>query len=108
MKLTELEPEFVRRLDDGRWETVPMLAEADGLEFTCPGCGGHDMLVWFVGKVPNYALPGPGRWTPSGTGLEDLSLVPSINLARKLTAPTADREDCAWHGFITNGEVRNA
>jgi hypothetical protein len=44
-------------------------------------------------------MPGPGRWTVSGTGLADLTLAPSIHLSGP---------GCGWHGFVTAGEVRNA
>lgn len=112
MRLTDLDPMWVadyepaqrshRRGDD------LTLATAQGIVFDCPVCsfrnadgrGSHSILAWFRGRgVPDDAVPGPGRWTPSGTGFEDLSLTPSIN------CNTASRTDC-WHGFITNGEVR--
>ena len=36
------------------------------------------------------------RWTVSGSGLEDLTLEPSVAVGKP---------EC-WHGFITDGEVR--
>lgn len=38
------------------------------------------------------------RWTVSGSGLDDLTLTPSVAVG------PADKE--CWHGFITAGEIR--
>src|SRR3990167_3323009 len=84
--LKDLEAEFLKldTLDPKSYRRVPTLAEADGLMFLCPKCfaanngrvGTHMVLCWFVGKVPDDLIPKPGRWTPQGTGLDDLSFVP--------------------------------
>lgn len=62
---------------------------AQGVIIECP-CGQEERLLWFVG-VPKDILP-PGRWTPNGTNMDDLTLNPSI-----LTK-------CA-HFFIKNGQI---
>lgn len=72
------------------------LQDADGIRFTCPKCGAHQVIVWFRGRVPDSATPGPGRWTATGGSFDDLTLTPSINLSGP---------GCGWHGFVTNGEV---
>src|SRR5712691_2150217 len=54
---------------------VNTFAEAQGIMFTCL-CDNHRIVCWFVGKVPDDAVPGPGRWTASGTGYHDLTLGP--------------------------------
>jgi hypothetical protein len=77
---------------------------AQGIRFLCPVCfqkhgeaGTHSVLCWFKGRgVPDGLSPGPGRWTPSGTGFADLTLAPSVNLSGP---------GCGWHGFLTNGMV---
>jgi hypothetical protein len=58
--------------------------------------GTHMILIWFANRgVPDVCEPTP-RWTATGTGFDDLSVTPSINLA-------INREE--WHGWITNGEI---
>lgn len=107
MKFAELEPAFYRhREEDGRELHVPVdkLEDAQGVMFLCPKCfvenkggvGTHHMMCWFSKRgVPNHVTPKPGRWDVSGTGLEDLTLSPSVLIIG----------GCGWHGFITNGEV---
>lgn len=116
MKLTELEPRFVTRIirneevlttrgkqmRDVEYIGHPTtLAEAQGVQFLCPACfaknggavGTHMVLCWFKDRgIPDSAVPGPGRWKVSGTGFDDLTLTPSVDLG------AGD-----WHGFITNG-----
>lgn len=124
MRLIDLDPEWVfdfnaqthgmRRADDvhstvhhgrGDGETLPELtiANAQGILFLCPVCfkknggpvGTESVLCWFRDRgVPDNAEPGPGRWIASGTGFNDLTLSPSVNV---------DHEH--WHGWIKNGEV---
>ena len=83
-----------RRGADGGLGKVATLAEAEGVLFTCPCGSGHAVICWFVGKVPDDLAPGPGRWTPSGTNIDDLTLRPSVHL---VGAP------CGWHGFVRDG-----
>lgn len=83
-------------------------AGADGIQFLCPKCyaanggavGTHGLQVFFVGsKVPDRigknAQGQTVRWGASGTGYADLTLTPSILLLG----------GCAWHGWITRGDV---
>lgn len=108
MRLTELNPSFVKRDDDKRFHDVTTLNEADGVMFLCPKCfianggevGTHSVLCWSPG-VPQTTDPKPGRWNLIGTGFGDLSLVAGSSSV-KLT------QGCMWHGFVTNGEVTNA
>jgi hypothetical protein len=96
MKLSDLEPRLVRHLTpEGRdgYRYVDTLAEAQGVHFLCPCSEGHGLLVYFRDRgVPDDAVPGPGRWTASGTSLEDLTLTPSISVR-------------CWHGFVIGGQV---
>lgn len=85
---TDLQASFIKRYSNQAghgFKTVPKLAEADGVMFLCPKCfaedppgpvGTHAVICWFAGKVPDDVDPKPGRWTPSGTGLSDLTFVP--------------------------------
>lgn len=109
VKLTDLEPQFLKWTDEHHHRDVQTLAEADGILFVCPKCfeengrerpGVHSVLCWFEGKVPDSATPGPGRWNPTGTGYGDLSFVPGAKSNSVLLL-----NGCGWHGFVTNGEV---
>lgn len=112
MTLRELEPEFVRHeTRDGRHYNIDVatIAEAQSVQFLCPVCyqknqgpvGTHGVMVTFANRgVPDHLGSqsrngGPSRWTASGTGLDDLTLTPSIDLT----------PGCTWHGFITGGQV---
>jgi len=90
---------------------VETFAEAQGIWFYCPGCfvenGGivgtahFDITFEGRGALPSQGSKyknGPVRWSVSGTGLEDLTLSPSIKVP--------DEGPEHWHGYITNGEVR--
>lgn len=92
MTLRELEAEFVRITSPTSFRRVEALP-ADGVLFLCPcgGDGGHSVLAWFR-HVPPDVSPGPGRWDVAGTGLDDLTLTPSIALP------------CA-HFFVRNGAI---
>jgi hypothetical protein len=50
--------------------------------------------------VPDDAKPGPGRWSLVGTGFDDLTLDGDGGSRSVLLLG-----GCAWHGFVTNGEV---
>jgi hypothetical protein len=110
MRLTDLEPQFLRY--EGRiFSYVDTIADAQGVRFLCPKCfvenkgeiGTHSVICWSSSRgVPDEASPGPGRWRLVGTGYEDLSLMEEPGKSRSvlLTGP-----GCAWHGFVTNGDV---
>jgi hypothetical protein len=88
---------------------VETLAEADGVMFLCPKCyaenggpvGTHSVICWFAGRVPDGVDPKPGRWTPTGTGLHDLTFVPSAGRSCSVLLLGG----CGWHGFVANGDV---
>lgn len=84
------------------------LKEAQGLQFLCPKCfhanggaeGTHTVLCWFEDRVPPKLMPGPGRWKPQGTAIENLSFVPG-----KKSHSVLLTGGCAWHGFVTDGKA---
>ena len=86
---------------------VDTLAEADGVWFLCPKCfadnggtiGTHAVICWFVGRVSDDVDPKPGRWTPTGTGLGDLTFVPSPGRSHSVLLTGG----CRWHGFLADG-----
>lgn len=100
MRLNGLDPQFYKIASPGHYQHVETLAEAQGIMFDCPKCGNHSVMVWFRDRgVPVEEVPGPGRWSVSGTIYADLSLSPSINLENP------QHVGCEWHGFVTNGDV---
>jgi len=113
VKLTDLDPEFVRATKNG-FQEVDSIDDAQGIRFLCPACfvsnngpiGTHLILCWSRSRgTPEDRIPLPGRWKIEGTGFNDLTLnadPPSRSRSVLLTS------GCGWHGFITNGEVRNA
>ena len=109
MKLLDLKPQFVRHLmRDGQrlMGYVESIDEADGVRFLCPACfatnggpvGTHSVVCWRRGRVPEELAPGPGRWEITGTGLENLTLSPSVDIS-------AGGRGCGWHGWIRDGTV---
>lgn len=86
------------------YKRVETLSDADGVSFLCPGCwiknsgpvGTDTVICWFKGKVPEKLSPSPGRWNPSGTGLDDLTFIGPG--AYSVGHPH-------FHGYVENGEV---
>lgn len=109
--LAELDARFLIRSappDGVRYLTVPTLESAHGVNFLCPKCfqankgakGTHRVTCWFEGKVPDDANPGPGRWSPTGSGLSDLTFIPS---ERERRTSVKTEGGCRWHGHIIGG-----
>ncbi len=109
-KLRELEAEFLKITGDRTYQCKDVsFEEAQGVIFLCPKCflansgsrGTHSVICWFAGKgVPDDLHPKPGRWNPSGTGIEDLTFVEPGAVSVLLTGP-----GCGWHGFVKNGRA---
>jgi len=110
-----LEPRLYRRREDGRYDKVDTVTEADGIMFVCPRClmlnggnrpGVHSIMCWKHG-VPPEVSPGPGRWIFRGTSLDNLSFdaAPEAggNSSVQLTG-----EGCQAHFLIVDGEVKPA
>lgn len=124
MKLSELEPQFLRWYQRPHTEEerrlnpqfgpdkvqdifahVATLGEAHGIIFVCPKSRmtgeDHYTQVWFAGSPvpPHIGKNKEGktvRWTAAGTGYGDLTLQPSIE----------EQDDhCKWHGHVTNGDA---
>ena len=107
-KLRDLEGTFLKLDPDGSFQMTDEFDGADGVEFLCPKCfaanggrvGTHAVICWFAGRVPDDLNPKPGRWTPSGTTLDDLTFVPG-NPPRSVSVLLTS--GCGWHGFVKNG-----
>ena len=105
MRLTQLEPQFVKRLEAGSFRHVDALADADGIYFVCPICfvtngglvGSHSILCWRPTVPLDEFHRGPARWQFHGTGYADLTLSPSVLL------PGDD--GCKAHFFVRAGEI---
>lgn len=109
MRLLDLEPQLLKRVDDAHWKMVDALAEADGVQFVCPGClaknnmsrpGVHSVVCW-APNVPQTTSPTPGRWEMHGTGLADLTLVAGSSSVKVGEPPCA-------HFFVRNGNIEQA
>jgi len=116
MTLRELDGQFLSaHHPDGSFSQIgDQLASATGVMFQCPKCsegkkrgeedgrkfvvGAHYVICWFVG-VPMNITPGPGRWNPSGTSLDDLTFIGPGAISVLLTS------GCGWHGFVRDGEA---
>lgn len=87
-------------------DTRELTPECQGLWFTCPchyvmngnsDIGVHKILCWFRNRsVPDSLEPGPGRWTPVGAGIDDLT----FDYGEPAVAKSV-QSDC--HFFITRG-----
>lgn len=109
LSLRELDAHFIRLNAQG-FRRVDSLEEAHGLLFLCPKCflankgpvGTHTVLCFFRGRgVPDDEKPGPGRWNPAGTGLDDLSFVGPEQCSVDLRGSAG----CRWHGNVLNGRA---
>jgi hypothetical protein len=124
MRLTDLDARFLHDAKpDGSSQMSDEYAGACGVMFQCPKCAqgktrgqevvdgrtrhfvinAHYVICWFRGKVSDDLNPKPGRWTPSGTCMDDLTFVPGDPpqaVSVLMTGP-----GCGWHGFVRNGEA---
>lgn len=108
--LKELEAEFIKLTspDGSTLLRIDNLKDADGITFLCPKCfetnkgniGTHWVICWWVG-IDLKISPKPGRWTPSGTGLDDLTFIPSPGRSCSVLLTAG----CKWHGFVKDGEA---
>jgi hypothetical protein len=106
MRLSDLEPRFVKRIDDRSYQTDGVaFEEADGVLFLCPKCfaenggsqGTHSILCWRP-RVPQTVSPKPGRWEFQGAGVGDLTLVAGSSSVLLTSG-------CHAHFFIRNGNI---
>lgn len=111
MRLTELEPKFLKLGDPISYRTFKSegvsMAEADGIMFLCPRCfaanagsvGTHSVICWRP-RVPQHEnLVGPGRWEMTGSGMADLTLVAGSSSVLLTSG-------CRAHFFVKGGEIQ--
>jgi hypothetical protein len=108
MKLSELQPKFLKVETDVLRRYVDTIQEADGIIFLCPVCWkknkgpvGTESIICWKPSVPQTVGPKGGRWNLVGTGFHDLSLVAGSS---SILIRNADKSE-HWHGLIKNGEV---
>lgn len=131
MRIRELDGQFWGQADEkGGSVRQDGIAGAQGVLFQCPTCavgkergeengrrfirGAHYIRVPFAN--PRGARPAPAaaagkvRWKlVSGTGLDDLTLSPSINCNIPWRDPETGVEhpsSCKFHGYVRNGEAK--
>lgn len=115
MKLTDpwFEAEFYGHVSGGGFQRQgAQIDGAQGLFLWCPCAYGrdqfaHGLIIPFANPRNAPQLPpthGPTmrgnpsvrpRWTMSGSGLDDLTLTPSVDVG----------DPSCWHGFVTGGIV---
>lgn len=109
MRLAELEPTFLMRIDDAHWKMLDKIEGADGVQFLCPLCfsnngnrreGVHSVVCWNP-SVPQTTSPIPGRWEMRGTGYGDLTLVAG-------SSSVLITSGCKAHFLIRDGEIHMA
>lgn len=112
--LAQLDAKFITLPSDPQqkgWhveDSRELIAEWQGIRFTCPchyvangnsDIGVHKTVCWFRNRgVPDDLDPGPSRWTPSGTSIDDLTFVPGTP-----AVAISVQADC--HFWIRNGHA---
>lgn len=106
MRLLDLQPEWLRTGPEGHRRGVPR-AEANGVWFLCPKCfeanggpvGTHAVTCHEPSVSPEDEMVGPGRWTMTGGGFDDLTLSAQQSSVHLLSG-------CGAHFFVEAGNVR--
>ena len=99
MRLVDLTPRWIGAGGEGIYDKdmnpVPE-RKGVGISFNCPcGCGTR-CFVMFANPIDGgKAIRDRTTWQRAGDTFETLTLTPSILRVG----------GCAWHGFITNGEI---
>lgn len=105
MRLTELDPHFLKVVAEDTFRRLDEIAQADGVMFLCPKCfvanngpiGTHSVICW-APHIPQTRLPNPGRWSLQGTGYEDLTLVAG-------SSSILLKGGCNAHFWIRDGSI---
>lgn len=107
MRLVDLKPQFLNAGGEGVSNadgTPAAVRTGVGVLLNCP-CGDaseqHQLYVPFANPLDGGPALQTGKdngWQRTGETFETLTLTPSILRIN----------GCGWHGFITDGEVRNA
>jgi hypothetical protein len=104
VKLTDLEPEFIKLESEEAWRCISstLVVDSDGILFKCPKCfttnNTHIVICWRT-HVPLTIHPKPGRWEFVGHSFYDLSLKANSSSILLLSG-------CRAHFFVEHGEIR--
>lgn len=101
-RLRDLNPRLAACVDDWTPETGGRPNGNFQLIFRCPTCQHHEMSVYLgPTEKTHHATPFP----PTGDDwIDRVSVTPSIDNSHN----TYRRGRCTFHGFITNGDVKDA
>jgi hypothetical protein len=131
MRLRDLDAQFIGNARAGSFTRFEGPVVVDGVQdvlFQCPKCaagldvfeedgrrgvaGAHYIAIWFANPVnapvaPVEADAAPHhRWTFSGTSVDDLTLVPSVNLdVHAVGDGSIHMDTCRWHGWVKSGDA---
>ena len=98
MKYADLHSTWCRSRRPDIYDRVDSLAEANGIRFACPVCGpDHQLICWSPQAHPEIP-PLPGRWSMSGTGVDDLTLTAESSSIQIV-------DGCGAHFYIRAGNV---
>lgn len=123
MRLRDLDAQFIAHVNAATRSSrrQDSIDGAQGIMFQCPKCaegkergeedgrrfvrGAHYILVCFANPVNAPVAPAEydknPRWQMSGSSIDDLTLMPSINL----DIPGVEHDGCRWHGWVKNGDA---
>jgi len=85
MNLDDLDPHFLKFIDEKTHQRIDSIAEADGIIFLCPKCfaanngevNTHSVICWHP-RVPQNGSLQPGRWE-----LPSPSTLPRVRVLRR-------------------------
>lgn len=104
MKLTDLEPEFLKAASPQNFHIITDINQADGIMFLCPKCfiknngpaGTHSIQCWTPKVTADYTH---GPWQLQGTGYSDITLI------GQPTSSVLLNGGCNAHFSVKNGEI---
>jgi hypothetical protein len=99
LKLTELDPHFLKWVSPNNYDYTDDIAEAAGLEIRCPACHWADERTGSHSSHTLVLWADPKRWSFVGHGYRNLSLMAG-RIAMDLTAGGCR---CQFH--IKGGKV---
>ena len=111
MKLSALDPQWLKATSEKSWRRGVLRAEANGVLFLCPKCyaanggpvGTHSVICW-APDAPEEIRPAPGRWEMAGDSFDTLTL----HNPGKSNSVQLLGGGCMAHFFVENGSIRMA
>lgn len=105
-RLIDCNPRWI----SGRYNTSSTADYTNGVHFDCPeGHEGCSHMIPFTpaldGTPAASFYPSGTQWQQTGDTFETLTLTPSILMRPTVTTEGRVIDPCAFHGFVTNGEI---